>query len=104
MAAAPSDSRAALMASSAQQALQAKVKELQMRAKAAATANEALVKAKLVNPEAQGASIITLSGWIAAAAIAAMVMVVLVGVYAGLRRLLSPRRPYTVVATRDGDD
>lgn len=39
------------MASSAQQALQAKVKELQMRAKAAATANEALIKAKLVNPE-----------------------------------------------------
>lgn len=58
----------------------------------------------MTTAQAQGASIITLSGWIAAAAVASMVMVALVGVHAGLRRLLSPRRPYTVVAMRDGDD
>lgn len=54
--------------------------------------------------QAQGAGVITLSGWIAAAAIAAMVMVVVIGAYTCARRLLSPRRAYTVVASRDADD
>ena len=53
--------------------------------------------------QGQGASVITLSGWFAAAAIAAMGMVAIVGVYAGVRRLLSPSRRYTVISTRDGD-
>lgn len=54
-------------------------------------------------PQAQGANVITLSGWIAAAALAAMGMVVIVGAYLGIKRLVAPSRPYTVVATRDGD-
>jgi hypothetical protein len=53
--------------------------------------------------QAQGAGVITLSGWIAAAALAAMAMVAVIGAYTGIRRLLSPRRPYTVVASRDAD-
>ena len=54
--------------------------------------------------QAFGAGIITLSGWVAAAALAAMGMVVVIGLYAGIHRLLSPSRPYTVIRElRDGD-
>jgi len=45
------DSRAVVAANAAQSALKEKVKELQARAREAATANDKLVSAKLVNPE-----------------------------------------------------
>lgn len=54
--------------------------------------------------QAQGANIITLSGWFAFAGLAAMVMVAIVGALFGIRRLLGPRQqPYTVLVPRDGD-
>lgn len=54
--------------------------------------------------QAQGASMITLTGWVAVAAVAAMVLVVVLGVFVGLRRLFGKRtQHYTVITPRDGD-
>lgn len=57
-----------------------------------------------VGVQAQGASIITLTGWFAFAAVVAMVLVVLMGAFVAVRRLLGPRQQaYTVLVPRDGD-
>ena len=54
--------------------------------------------------QAHGASIITLTGWLASAAVVAMALVVLLGAFVALRRLLGPRRQaYTVLVPRGGD-
>jgi len=104
LAAAPQDSRALINAKSAQKMLAAKMRETQMRIRAAALNSQALAHAKLIDKEAQGANIITLSGWFAFAGLAAMVMVAIVGALFGIRRLLGPRQqPYTVLVPRDGD-
>lgn len=54
--------------------------------------------------QAEGASMITLTGWVAGAAVAAMLLVVVLGAFVGLRRLLGKRtQHYTVITPRDGD-
>lgn len=104
LAAAPPDSRALINAESAQHLLREKLEAAQKGFLAKAASSPVLTEAKLVDPEAKGASMITLTGWLAAAAVAAMLMVVILGITIGLRRLFGKRtQPYTVITPRDGD-
>lgn len=104
LAAAPRDSRALINVKSAQQLMLDKMKVAQQKIKETAASSIVLAGSKLLDSEAKGVSMITMTGWLAVTAVAAMAIVVLLGTVVGLRRLFGKRtQQYTVITPRDGD-
>ena len=60
------------------------------------------IKTQLVNPYGRGASFITLTGWVALAAMAALVTVILGSIIFAYRRWAGLDKQYEVV-TKEGD-
>lgn len=60
------------------------------------------IKSQLVNPYGRGASFITLTGWVALAAVAALLIVVVSSFVFGYRKWAGLDKEYTVV-TKQGD-
>ena len=60
------------------------------------------IKAQLVNPAGRGAGIITLTGWVALAALASLVVVIVGGTALAYRRWAGLDKPLTIV-TKSGD-
>jgi len=60
------------------------------------------IKARLVNPAGRGAGIITLTGWVALAALASLVVVIVGGAALAYRRWAGLDKPLTIV-TKSGD-
>lgn len=61
------------------------------------------ISAKLVDPKATGANVITLTGWVALAAIASLVTVIMGGMYFVYNRMFGMDPSYALV-TKSGDD
>jgi len=55
-----------------------------------------------VNPAGRGAGIITLTGWVALAALVSLVVVVVGGIVFAYRKFAGLDKPYTIV-TKQGD-
>ncbi|KAK9838535.1 hypothetical protein WJX81_005974 [Elliptochloris bilobata] len=93
IAAAPKDAQAMFDSSMTAAAIAKRVQELQTAAG---------IKAQLVNPAGRGAGIITLTGWVALAALASLVVVIVGGTALAYRRWTGLDKP-VVVVTKSGD-
>ncbi|KAK9820440.1 hypothetical protein WJX72_010380 [[Myrmecia] bisecta] len=91
--AAPKDALAMFDSSMTASAIAQKVADIQKAAS---------ISAQLVNPQARGASVITLTGWVALAAVAALMVVIVGSIVFAYRRYTGMDRPYTIV-TKQGD-
>ena len=60
------------------------------------------IKTQLVNPYGRGTSFVTLTGWVALAAVAALFIVVVGGMVFGYRKWAGLDKEYTIV-TKEGD-
>ncbi|BDA41257.1 probable Golgi apparatus protein 1 [Coccomyxa sp. Obi] len=91
--AAPKDAQAMFDSSMSAAAIAQRVQELQAAAG---------IKAQLVNPAGRGAGIITLTGWVALAALVSLVVVVVGAIVFAYRKFAGLDKPYTIV-TKQGD-